>query len=134
MKKILCFSFVLLVTNTVFAQKTAAPGQVFQYVEQMPEPGVSMSSYLSSHIKYPADAMDANIEGRVVVRFVVNEDGSVSDVIVTKSVYPSLDSVAKNVISEMPNWKPGKQNGKLVKVYFTQPISFKLPPKPKEQK
>ncbi len=106
-------------------------GNIFQFVEQMAMPSIDMGAYLSSHIHYPKDAIDADKEGRAIVRFVVNEDGSVTDVVIVKSVYPSLDSVAKAVISEMPNWKPGRQNNKPVKVYFTQPISFRLPPKEK---
>ena len=99
---------------------------VFTFVEKMPEFEGNMSEYLAEHITYPEDAMDAGAEGRVTVRFVVDERGNVTDVTVVKSVHPSLDAEATRVVQAMPRWKPGMQNGETVKVYYTLPVVFKL--------
>jgi protein TonB len=96
------------------------------YVEQMPIAGYNMNEYLSKNLNYPAVARENNIEGRVLVTFVVNEDGSVSHVKATRPVGGGLDEEATRVVSAMPKWKPGKQNGIPVKVYFTLPINFQL--------
>ncbi len=104
----------------------AAP-QIFKFVEQMPAFEGDLASYLSSHLRYPDDARESGVEGRSVLQFVVNEDGSVTGVEVVRSAgSSSLDNEAKRVVSAMPHWKPGKQQGKAVKVYFTLPVTFKL--------
>ncbi len=95
-------------------------------VEVMPEFQGSLRDFLSKHIVYPEEARSAHIEGRVAIQFVVNEDGSISEAKILKSVCSALDLEALRVVKSMPAWKPGKMNGKAVKVYFTQPISFKL--------
>ena len=103
--------------------------QAFDIVEQMPEyPGgaMAMFEYLSKSIKYPKEAAEAQKEGRVIATFIVNKDGTISDARVVKSVDPALDAEALRVINGMPNWKPGKQNGKVVNVKYTIPISFRL--------
>lgn len=102
------------------------PPTVFSYVEQMPVSGYDIPSYLGKNIKYPDAARENNIEGRVVVKFVVNEDGHISEVQVVRGIGGGCDEEAKRVVQAMPPWKPGKQNGKAVKVYFTLPIQFKL--------
>jgi len=105
------------------------PPQIFQFVEQMPEfPGGmdKVTEYLSNHIRYPEQAREAGVEGRVTVRFVVNEDGDISDAQVLRGIGGGCDEEALRVIKGMPKWKPGKQNGRAVKVYFTLPISFRL--------
>ena len=102
---------------------------VFDVVEVMPQfPGgpQELFSFLSKNIKYPKDALDANIQGRVIVTFVVGKDGSISDARVVKSVNPSLDAEGLRVINAMPNWTPGTQSGKAVNVKYTVPISFRL--------
>jgi TonB family protein len=98
----------------------------FQFVEQMPAPGFNMMEHLINNMHYPEVCRLRNIEGRVLVQFVVYEDGAIGDVIIKKSVHPALDAEAYRVISIMPKWKPGMQNGKKVKVFYTQPITFKL--------
>lgn len=104
-----------------------APGpEIFTYVEQMPEAPFDVSEYLSKTIVYPKDAQMKNIEGRVLVKFVVDENGFVKNVTIAKSVYPSIDSTALAVIRKMPKWKPGRSKGKPVKVYYTLPIKFRL--------
>ena len=118
--------------TTVNAQKTVVAQknqQVFDVVEQMPEyPGgmQALFEYLSQNLKYPEDAKEQKIEGRVIAIFVVETDGSISNVEVVKPVFPSLDAEAVRVLSGMPKWKPGMQSGKVVRVKYTVPINFSL--------
>ncbi|MBO7467659.1 MAG: energy transducer TonB [Bacteroidaceae bacterium] len=103
--------------------------QIFQVVENMPEfPGgtAALMAYLRKNIKYPTICQEQGIQGRVVVQFVVNKDGSIVDPEVIKPVNPYLDKEALRVISTMPKWKPGEQRGKPVRVKFTVPVQFKL--------
>lgn len=106
--------------------KTPPPAAIPTYVDQMPAPGYNMNDYLSKNLVYPAVARENNIEGRTLVTFIVNEDGSVANVRVNRPVGGGLDEEAMRVVSAMPKWRPGKQNGIPVKVYFTLPINFKL--------
>src|SRR5206468_2945998 len=96
------------------------------WVEQMPQFLGDMNAYIMSHLNYPDAAREANIQGQVIVKFVVNEDGSVSDAAVVRSVGGGCDEEALRMVMSMPKWKPGGQNGQLVKVYFTLPIHFVL--------
>ena len=110
--------------------------RVFDVVEQMPNfPGGqnALMDFLKNTIKYPAEAEKAGKQGRVVVQFVINKDGSISDAKVVKSVDKTLDEEALRVVNAMPKWTPGKQNGKDVRVKFTMPVTFKLN-KPVEKK
>ena len=103
--------------------------KVFDVVEQMPSfPGgpSALMAYLSSHVKYPAVAEENGIQGRVTVQFVVEKDGSVTDVKTMKSVDPSLDREAERVVRSMPKWIPGKQNGSAVCVKYFVPVVFRL--------
>ena len=103
--------------------------KVFDVVEQMPSfPGGmgALMSWLSQNIKYPVIAAENGVQGRVIVQFVVEKDGSITDVKVAKSVDPSLDKEAARVVSAMPKWTPGKQNGSAVRVKYTVPVTFKL--------
>lgn len=103
--------------------------KVFDVVEQMPQfPGgpSALFEYLSKNIKYPVVAEENGVQGRVIVTFVVERDGSITDVKVVKSVDPSLDKEARRVVSGMPHWIPGKQNGSAVRVKYTVPVTFKL--------
>ncbi len=103
--------------------------KVFDVVEQMPQfPGgnAALFEYLSKHIKYPVIAEENGIQGRVIVTFVVERDGSITDVKVVKSVDPSLDKEAQRVVKSMPHWIPGKQNGAAVRVKYTVPVTFRL--------
>lgn len=102
---------------------------IFQITEVMPEfPGgqAALLSFLSKNIKYPAVAQENGAQGRVIVQFVVNRDGSVVDPVVLRSVDPSLDREALRVISAMPKWRPGIQRGRTVRVKYTVPVTFKL--------
>jgi len=104
-------------------------GKIWDVVEILPEyPGGEgeLDKYLRSNIVYPRIARDNLIEGRVMVRFVVRQDGSISDVTIQRSPHKSLSDEAIRVVKTMPKWLPGKQNGKAVNVYFVLPIDFKL--------
>ena len=133
MKKFIIMSLMALFgLTTVSAQKTVVAKknqQVFDVVEKMPEyPGgqAALFEYLQKNVKYPADAEKKKVEGRVLVTFVVNTDGSITDIEVVRKTFPSLDAEAVRVISGMPRWKPGEQKGKKVRVKYTVPLTFRL--------
>ena len=103
--------------------------KVFTSVEQMPQfPGgdAELLKWISSHIKYPAIAMENNVQGRVVVQFVVTKNGSIGEVKVVRGKDPDLDKEAVRVVKTLPNFIPGKMNGQAVNVWYTLPINFKL--------
>ena len=105
---------------------------IFRSVEQMPQfPGgeAALMKYIESHIKYPPLAATNNVQGRVIVQFVVNKDGSIGEVKVVRSVDKDLDKEAIRVIKTLPKFTPGRQNGQVVSVWYTLPVSFKLPAK-----
>ena len=111
------------------APKPEVANKVFDVVEEMPSfPGGqgALMAFLSSNIKYPVVAQENGVQGRVIVGFVVEKDGSISDVKVMRSVDPSLDREAQRVVRAMPRWKPGKQNGSAVRVKYTVPVVFRL--------
>lgn len=103
---------------------------IFEVVEVMPEfPNGGMSAlmkYLGENIKYPAEAKEKKIQGRVTVQFVVNQDGSISDTKILRGASPLLDAEALRVVSAMPKWKPGTQRGEVVRVKYTIPVMFNL--------
>jgi TonB family protein len=103
--------------------------KIYTVIEQMPVfPGGdnALINFVSRNIKYPVEAFQNKEQGKVVVRFVVNTEGKVEKAQVIRSVSPSVDKEALRVINILPAFTPGKQNGKVVKVYFTLPITFKL--------
>ena len=107
--------------------KTTEKDTIFKICDQMPEfPGgnSSLMKYLASNLRYPDTGDD--IQGRVVIRFVVRKDGSIDNIEILHSIHPIFDREAVKVIQEMPKWIPGKQNEKPVDVYFTLPIRFHL--------
>ena len=111
------------------AEKAETKDEVFMVVEQMPEfPGgiQEFMSFLSKNIKYPASAMAKNVQGRVIVQFVVEKDGTPTEFKVIRSVDPDLDAEALRVMKEMPKWKPGMQRGQVVRVKYTLPVTFRL--------
>ncbi|MBP7168387.1 MAG: energy transducer TonB [Bacteroidia bacterium] len=113
------------------APPEAKPGDdaVLSFVEVMPEfPGgtAAMLTYLAKNSQYPQDAKDAKKSGRVYVSFIVGKEGQITDVIVMRNLFPSLDMEAVRLVKSMPNWKPGMQNGKPVRVRYNLPISFQL--------
>lgn len=103
--------------------------KVFDIVEQQPLfPGgpAALMKYLSDNTKYPVVAQENGVQGRVTVQFVVEKDGSISDVHVLRGVDPSLDKEAVRVVKSMPRWTPGKQNGITVRVNYRVPVLFRL--------
>ena len=103
--------------------------KIFTVVEQMPMyPGgdAALMGYLRDNIKYPTVAAENGVQGRVVVGFVVERDGSITDVKILRGVDPSLDREAMRVVKNMPKWTPGKQNGSAVRVKYQVPVSFRL--------
>lgn len=103
--------------------------KVFDVCEEMPQfPGgpQALFDYLSKNLNYPAAAKENGAQGRVIANFIVERDGSISNVNVTKSVDPLLDNEAIRLLQSMPRWTPGKQNGSVVRVKYTVPISFRL--------
>lgn len=103
--------------------------EILVTAEIMPEfpGGVSaMMKYLSNNIKYPAMSQEVGAQGRVIIQFVVDKDGTITDPVVVKGVDAYLDKEALRVVNGMPKWKPGMQNGKKVRVKYTLPVAFRL--------
>ena len=121
-------------TEVIKAPKEPEPGdqeetKIFNMVEYIPSfPGGEncLMFWLSECIHYPAIAQENGIEGRVMVQFVVERDGSISDIVVVRRVDPILDKEAVRVVSSMPRWIPGKQDGKFVNCKYTLPVTFRL--------
>lgn len=113
----------------VITQAPVEEEKPYVAVEQMPQfPGgdAELLSFISKNLHYPTIAQENGIQGKVYIRFVVSATGAVKDVQVLKSLDPYCDKEAIRVIKALPNWIPGKQNGKNVPVYYTVPITFKL--------
>ncbi|WP_455074526.1 TonB family protein [Prevotella fusca] len=107
-------------------KKQQQSGEVYTVTEIMPTFRENVNLWLSKKVKYPAAAVKKKEEGRVIIKFIISPTGEVQKPQIIRSVSPSLDKEALRVISSMPKWNPGKQNGKPVAVYYTLPISFKL--------
>ena len=102
---------------------------IFEVVETMPSfPGgqQALMRWLSDNIRYPIIAIENNIQGRVMVQFVVNTDGSIVDIVVVRGADPLLDREAVRVVGQMPRWSPGEQRGRAVRTRFTIPVTFRL--------
>ena len=106
--------------------KQEVVNKVYTVAEQMPSFKGNVNQWLAQNLTYPATAAENGIQGKVVLKFVVDENGNVSDVQVVRSVDPSLDREAVNTVKRMPKWNPGMQNGQPVKVWYTLPVTFKL--------
>ena len=105
------------------------PEEIFHSVEQMPQfPGgdAALMKYLASHINYPPMAAENNVQGKVILQFVVGKDGRVGEVLVARSVDKDLDKEAMRVVKSLPKFTPGRQNGRPVSVWYTLPVQFKL--------
>ncbi len=108
---------------------TLEKDEIFMVVEKMPEfegGDKALRKYISSNVEYPKEAKEKGIEGKVYIRFVVTDKGDVDNVTVMRSIDPLLDNEAVRVVKSLPKWKPGKQRGQAVNVYYTVPINFKL--------
>ena len=106
--------------------KQVVENKVFDIAEQMPSFKGNVNQWLASNLSYPAVAAENGVQGRVIVQFVVEKDGSVSNVQVVRSVDPALDREAVRVVKSMPRWNPGMNNGQPARVKFTLPVTFKL--------
>jgi len=109
--------------NTEPPEKTTVPIRI---AEKMPAPPYSVDAFLAKNLRYPEAARDAGLEGKVVLEFVVAEDGSIVSPRILRSAGKELDAEALRVLQLMPNWQPGMVGGKAVKVYFVLPITFRL--------
>ena len=110
----------------VEAPKEDIEKKIFTFAEQQPTFKGNVQAWLTSHLNYPASAADNNIQGKVVVKFVVGRDGSVSRAEVVRGVDPALDREALRVVNSMPKWNPGMNNGQPANVWFQLPITFNL--------
>ena len=116
--------------TTVFAQDANEDtDKAYEVVDEMPSftggQGALMQ-FLANNVKYPTVAFENGVQGRVLVGFIVERDGSLSNVKVERSVDPALDKEAVRVVKAMPKWQPGKKNGSAVRVKFTVPITFRM--------
>ena len=115
--------------DTAQIKNVESTEKTFEVVEQMPTfkgGDAALMKYLSENIKYPKAAEKAGEQGRVVVNFIVEKDGAISNVNIVRSVTPTLDAEAVRVIKAMPKWVPGKQDGQFVRVKYNVPVSFRL--------
>lgn len=123
-------AILFTVNTTAMAQnKKAAKDKVYEKAEVMPEfPGgeQAMIDFVAKSVTYPKEAMEKEISGRVLVGFIVEKDGSITETEVVKGIGGGCDEEALRVVKAMPKWKPGKQDGKPVRVHFLLPIIFKL--------
>lgn len=126
---------MFIVVSCLFVLAALAQSEVFDKVDVMPtfKEG-DLNQWISRNLTYPAIAAENNIQGKVIVCFVVERDGSISDVQVVRSVDPALDREAVRVVKCMPKWNPGRHNGKRVRVKFTLPINFRFTVEEKDLK
>ena len=117
-------------TTAAPADSTSLPvDSVFEVAEVMPEfPGGTQAlfKFIGENLQYPQNAIDGQIEGRVVVQFVVDKEGKVGNIQVVRSIDKMLDQAAIDVVRALPDWKPGMQDGQPVNVRYTLPVNFKL--------
>lgn len=119
-----CNSFLLRAQNSDFTENK--PAYSAEQMPQFPGGDEALMNFIRENLKYPMKAAENGIEGRVYIRFVIDRVGSVTDVTVIRSLDSYCDKEAVRVVKMMPNWTPGKQNGKTIPVYFTLPIVYKL--------
>ncbi len=130
-----CITFINEEGDRVIAQLADSPVrknddtnklEVFNYVEQMPQAPYHVNAYLAKNMRYPEDAKQKGISGRVVVKFIVRANGNIDSVRIQRSLYPSVDKEALRLVNSMPPWKPGIQNGQPVDVNYMILVAFKL--------
>ena len=137
MKKTLLITFILFSFITAKAQNTDTANRIFTFVEMEPSfPGGidEFYGYLQANIKYPPDAKKNRLQGTVFVSFVVEKDGSLTNSAILKGVSPDIDAEALRVINNSPKWKAGIQNGRPVRVQYSIPLNFKLPPEAEQHR
>ena len=138
-KNILAFCFILLGFANLYAQNTDdwhpidSPGvpmpdsmKIYTIVQVNPKFLGGINKFITSNLQYPDSAQKNNIQGTVFVSCIIEKNGSISNITIMRSPDKSLSNEAKRVISTMPNWTPGQQNGKLVRVQYLIPVHFKL--------
>lgn len=132
MKNLYLITLLSIICSTFACKKECdetASNEVFQVVEvqaEFPNGQADLFKWVAANIQYPEDAKGNKIEGKVYTRFVVETNGTISDIVILRGLFPSLDEEAKRLISSMPKWIPAKNNGKAVRSYFSLPIEFKL--------
>ena len=132
MKRLALLLSAILLTNMAFCQeekKVSVDDEVFVVVEEQAEfPGGldSMYAYIVKNLKYPEAAKEKGIEGRVFVSFIIEKDGSISNILIKRAIGGGCEEAAVEMIKNMPKWKPGKQRGKPVRVKYTVPVNFRL--------
>jgi periplasmic protein TonB len=131
MKFMLAFSLatIMLLANSNKANAQTGEDEVFIAVEEMPTfPGgdKALHESLYKNLRYPEEAYNNNIEGKVLIRFVITKDGTVTNATVLRSADPALDKAALDAVKKLPKFNPGKQGGKPVNVWYTLPIVFKM--------
>ena len=112
------------------ADQVVEDEEVFQNVDKKPEfPGgqSALDRFIKNHLRHPVSVREGDLNGRVVCEFVVNKDGSVSDIEVVRSNYPTMNDEVVRMLQEMPRWEPGELNGESVRVRYTLPVQFHLP-------
>lgn len=133
MKRFLLLLSAILLTNMAFCQeekKVSVDDEVFVVVEEQAEfPGGmdSLYAYIVKNLKYPEQAKEKGIQGRVFVQFVIEKDGSISNVKILRGIGGGCEEAAVEMVKNMPKWKPGKQRGKPVRYQYVLPIKFELP-------
>jgi protein TonB len=123
---------VLLMAGSVNVSAQDEPMTQPEIAPEYPGGTVAMLSYIQQNLKYPEGAKEQEIQGRVIVQFTIEKDGTVSDVNVVKSVDPLVDAEVVRIVSNMPAWKPGMHEGKPVRVSYSIPIRFRLQAPPKD--
>lgn len=125
---------ILMHEESLSTQDTIEKEQVIYFYNDYPSfPGGNVQKWIAKNIKYPAEAIEKNIQGKVYVQFVIEKDGSITEVKVIRGVDPLLDAEAVRVVNNMPKWKPGTERGKPARISYTLPVNFFLPKNPKPQ-
>ena len=113
-------------SSTTASETSETPLEVAEIMPEFPGGTEALLSFIKDKLEYPQKAIDEQTEGRVIIRFVVNSNGEISDPTMLKGINKNLDQAAIDVINKLPRWKPGQQDGQPVSVRFTLPIVFKL--------
>ena len=113
-------------SSTTASETSETPLEVAEIMPEFPGGTEALLSFIKNNLEYPQKAIDEQTEGRVIIRFVINSNGEISDPTILKGINKNLDQAAIDVINKLPRWKPGQQDGQPVSVRFTLPIVFKL--------
>ena len=119
-------AIIQLAVNSDSTESSKLFGEAIEVMASFPGGSVALMQYIKDNVRYPEECQEGAATGRVIVGFTVNEDGSLSDIKVMRSITPKLDKEAIRVVKSMPKWNPAKQNGKAVKTKYTVPVTFRL--------